>query len=278
MFKIDDQIGDFRMIRDITIGQYYSGESVIHRMDPRTKLAITFVYAISLFLCKDWIMILTATVFLCTYVAVSRVPLTYICKGLKVIWMFIFFTAIFSVFNGDGNVIWSWHRLRITDKSVMTTVLVVVRLVYLIIGSSVMTYTTRPMNLANGLESSLGFLKKVKVPVAEMAMMLMIALRFIPIFMEELDKIMKAQLSRGADFESGNIFRRIKSYVPVFVPLFVSAIRRAIDLAQAMDARCFDGSEGRSRMNPLKYSGTDYVSYAIVLVYLGCMIVYRCVM
>ena len=183
MFKIDDQIGDFRMIRDITIGQYYSGESVIHRMDPRTKLAITFVYAISLFLCKDWIMILTATVFLCTYVAVSRVPFTYICKGLKVIWMFILFTAIFSVFNGDGNVIWSWHRLRITDKSVITTVLVVVRLVYLIIGSSVMTYTTRPMNLANGLESSLGFLKKVKVPVAEMAMMLMIALRFIPIFM-----------------------------------------------------------------------------------------------
>lgn len=278
MLKIDDQIGDFRMIRDITIGQYYSGESVIHRMDPRTKLAITFVYAISLFLCKDWIMILTATVFLCTYVVVSRVPLTYICKGLKVIWMFIFFTAIFSVFNGDGNVIWSWHRLRITDKSVMTTVLVVVRLVYLIIGSSVMTYTTRPMNLANGLESSLGFLKKVKVPVAEMAMMLMIALRFIPIFMEELDKIMKAQLSRGADFESGNIFRRIKSYVPVFVPLFVSAIRRAIDLAQAMDARCFDGSEGRSRMNPLKYSGTDYVGYAIVLMYLGCMIVYRCVL
>lgn len=266
------------MIRDITIGQYYSGNSVIHRMDPRTKLAITFLYAISLFLCKDWIMILAATAFLCIYVAVSRVPITYICRGLKVIWMFILFTAIFSVFNGDGRVLWSWHRLRITDNSVMTTVLVVIRLVYLIIGSSVMTYTTRPMNLANGLESSLGFLKKIKVPVSDMAMMLMIALRFIPIFMEELDKIMKAQLSRGADFESGNIFKRIKSYVPVFVPLFVSAIRRATDLAQAMDARCFDGSEDRSRMNPLKYSGTDYASYAIVLVYLGCMIVYRCVM
>ena len=127
------------MIRDVTIGQYYSGDSVVHKMDPRTKLAITFVYAISLFLCKDWIMILAATIFLCTYVAVSRVPITYICKGLKVIWMFILFTAIFSVFNGDGNVIWSWHKLRITDASVMTTVLVVVRLVYLIIGSSVMT-------------------------------------------------------------------------------------------------------------------------------------------
>lgn len=266
------------MIRDITIGQYYGGDSVVHRMDPRTKLALTFIYAISLFMCKDPWMLGGATIFLAVYIYISRVPISFICKGLKVIWMFILFTALFSVFNGDGHVLWSWHRLRITEESVMTTVLVVARLVYLIIGSSVMTYTTRPMNLANGLESGLGFLKKIHVPVSEMAMMLMIALRFIPIFMEELDKIMKAQLSRGADFESGNMIKRIKSYVPVFIPLFVSAIRRATDLAQAMDARCFDGSEGRSRMDPLKYSGIDYITYGIVLLYLAFMIAYRIIM
>ena len=261
------------MIRDITIGQYYTGNSVIHRMDPRTKLAVTFLYAISLFLCKDWWMIIAATIFLVIYVAVSRVPITYISKGLKVIWIFILFTAIFSVFNGDGNVIWSWHRLRITDKSVMTTVIVVIRLVYLIIGSSVMTYTTRPMNLANGLESSLGFLKKLKVPVAEMAMMLMIALRFIPIFMEELDKIMKAQIARGADFESGNIFKRAKAMVPLLVPLFISAFRRANDLAMAMEARCYRGGEGRTKMKPLIYHKRDYIAYGCIAAYMVISIV-----
>ena len=264
------------MIRDITIGQYYSGNSVVHRMDPRTKLVITILYALTLLLCNGWILIGVSTMSLAVYIGISKVPISYIFKGLKPLMFFVLFTAVFSLFGGRGEVIWQWHGLKITDEGVMGTVLMIVRLVYLVIGSSVMTYTTRPISLANGMETGLAFLKKLHVPVAEMSMMLMIALRFIPVFMEELDKIMKAQLSRGADFESGNIIRRIKSYVPVFVPLFVSAIRRASELALAMDARCFDGSEGRSRMNPLRYSRIDAVTYVIVNLYVVCFIVCRC--
>lgn len=265
------------MIRDITIGQYYSGNSVIHRLDPRTKLFITILYAVSVFLCRDVYMVASATIFLCVYVAVSSVPIGHICRGLKAVWLMILFTAVFSVFGSSGRILAEWHGLTVTDRSLQSTALMAVRIVYLIIGSSVMTYTTRPIALANGLEQALGFLKKVRVPVAEMSMMLMIALRFIPVFIEELDRIMKAQLSRGADFESGNIFKRIKSYVPVLVPLFVSAVRRASDLAQAMDARCFDGSEGRSRMSPLAYTGIDYIAYAVVILYTAALIVYRVV-
>lgn len=263
------------MIRDITIGQYYKGSSIIHRLDPRTKLFLTLMYAISVFLCDDVITICAATVFLVLYIAVSTVPIAYICRGLKLVWTMVVFTAVFSIFGNSGNVIWSWHGLKITDKSVMTTVLMAVRIVYLVLGSAVMTYTTRPMALANGLEKSLGFLKKIGAPVSEMAMMLMIALRFIPIFMEELDKIMKAQLSRGADFESGNLYKRIKSYVPVFIPLFASAVRRATDLANAMDARCYGGSSERTKMNPLVYTSIDYAAYVVVILYVAALVVYR---
>lgn len=186
------------------------------------------------------------------------------------VWIFIAFTALFSLFNGSGEVLFTIWKLHITTGSLYTTIRVTVRLIYLILGSAVMTYTTMPMSLAAGLESALGFLKVFKIPVAELAMILTIALRFIPVFMEELDKIMKAQLSRGADFESGNIFRRVKSYIPVLIPLFVSAIRRATDLAEAMDARCFYGGEGRSRMNPLRYERADYFAYAIIDFICGC--------
>lgn len=265
------------MIRDITIGQYYSGNSVIHRLNPRTKLFVTVMYAISVFLCKNLIMVAAATVFLCVYIAMSTVPVTFICRGLKLVWTMVVFTAVFSIFGSSGTVLWSWHGLKITEQSLMSTFLMAVRVVYLVIGSAVMTYTTRPISLANGLEKSLGFLKRFGAPVSEMAMMLMIALRFIPIFMEELDKIMKAQLSRGADFESGNIIRRLKSYVPVFIPLFVSAVRRATDLANAMDARCYSGSSERTKMNPLVYTSIDYVAYVVVILYVAALVAYRVV-
>lgn len=263
------------MIRDITIGQYYNTKSVIHDLDARTKLIITIVYAITIFCCNDLWTFLAATVFLACYVALSRVPVSFICRGLKVVWAFILFTAFFSLFHGDGNVLVTIWRFQITTGSLKATGIVVFRFVYLIFGSSVMTYTTLPLSLTAGLEKLFGFLKVFHVPVSDMALMLSITLRFIPILMEELDKIMKAQLSRGADFENGNIFKRIRSYVQVFIPLFVSAIRRATDLALAMDARCYHGSENRSNMNPLKYQTADIVAYGILVLYAGIILGYK---
>ena len=266
------------MIRDITIGQYYPAKSVLHRLDPRTKFMGTLGFLISVFLFHTFLGYAVATAFLVAMIAISKVPVKFMFKGLKAIVMILLITVVFNIILTPGEVLWRFGIIKVTREGLVLAGRMAIRLVYLVIGSSIMTLTTTPNQLTDGLERLLRPLNKIRVPVHEIAMMMSIALRFIPILLEETDKIMKAQLSRGADFESGNIFKRIKSYVPVFVPLFVSAIRRATDLAQAMDARCFDGSEGRSRMNPLKYSGTDYVSYAIVLVYLGCMIVYRCVM
>lgn len=263
------------MLKDITIGQYYDVQSVIHRLDARTKLILTIVYAVTLFFCSDLWLFALATIALVVYIGCSHVPISFMLKGLKVIWIFILFTAIFNLFGGKGTVLWRFWHLSVTKEGLMTTLKVTFRLIYLILGSSVMTYTTMPMSLAAGLESLCGFLKKIRVPVAEMAMMLTIALRFIPIFMEELDKIMKAQLSRGADFESGNLFKRIKCYIPVFIPLFVSAIRRATELAQAMDSRCFHGGEGRTRMHPLKYTWCDFVVYGILIMYVCVIVFYR---
>ena len=216
--------------------------------------------------------------FTALFVAASKVPAKFYFKSMKVIIFIIIVTSILNVFYGSGDPLVQWGIFKITLNGINRAIFVSVRIICLILASSCLTFTTSPTELTDAIERLMKPLNKVHFPVHEIAMMMSIALRFIPILLEETDKIMKAQLSRGADFESGNIFKRLKSYVPVFVPLFVSAIRRATDLAQAMDARCFDGSEGRSRMNPLKYSGTDYVIYAIVLVYLGCMIVYRCVM
>lgn len=263
------------MLKDITIGQYYNVESVIHRLDARTKLILTILYAISLFICNDIWMFSFAALFLTIYIILSRVPFVHMVKGMKMIWLFILFTAVFSLFGGRGTVLWELGFLHITDDGPAMTGKIIVRLSFLILGSAVMTYTTMPMSLAAGLESLLGFLKIFRVPVAELAIMLSIALRFIPIFMEELDKIMKAQMSRGADFESGNIFKRIRACVPVFIPLFASAIRRAEELAEAMDARCFHGGEGRTRMHPLQYGMRDYVTYFIAACYFAGMIVYR---
>ena len=232
------------MVRDITIGQYYNTRSPIHELDARTKLVLTIVYAVTIFWCKDLWTFLAATAFLIVYVALSRVPLSFICRGLKVVWAFILFTAYFSLFNGDGRVLVSIWRFHITTGSLKTTGIVVFRFVYLIIGSSIMTYTTLPLALTAGLEKLFGFLKIVDDP-------------------------------RGADFENGNIFKRIRSYTQIFIPLFASAIRRATDLAYAMDARCYHGSECRTSMKPLRYSKKDAFAYGLLVVYVVGLILMK---
>jgi energy-coupling factor transport system permease protein len=256
------------MIRDITIGQYYQTKSVIHELDPRVKLMGTMVFIISLFFGKSIWMYLAVTVFLAAVIKLSRVPLKFIVKGLKAVLILIIFSAAFNLFLTDGEVVVRIWKLKITKEGIYQAVFMVIRLMYLIMGSSLMTLTTTPNNLTDALEKSLGFLKVIKVPVHEIAMIMSIALRFIPILIEETDKIMKAQMARGADFENGNIIKRAKAMIPVLVPLFISAFRRANELAMAMEARCYHGSEGRTKMKPLKYNRRDRIAYAVLAVYL----------
>ena len=263
------------MIRDITIGQYYPVESLVHRMDPRTKLAITCVYLISLFIANNKYMYLLAMVALIVYIALSRVPLRYMVKGLRGILIFILFSVVLNMFFTKGDPFLDLGFLHITWQGFRTACYTTVRIIFLVLGASVITYTTTPTKLTDGLERACGWLKHFKVPVHEVAMMVSIALRFIPILIEELDKIMKAQQARGADFESGSIVKRLKSLFPVILPMFISAIRRANDLALAMEARCYHGGEGRTKMKPLQYSGIDRVAYVSLLVYVAGMVTLR---
>ncbi len=260
------------MIRDITIGQYYQTESPIHGLDPRVKLMGTLVFIISLFAGKSIWAYLFITVFLLAIIKISKVPLKFIVKGLKAILIIIIISAAFNLFLTDGEVVVQFWKLTITKEGIYQAVFMVVRLIYLIMGSSIMTLTTTPNHLTDGLEKSMGFLKKIKVPVHEISMMMSIALRFIPILIDETDKIMKAQMARGADFEHGNILKRAKAMIPILVPLFVSAFRRANELAMAMEARCYHGSQGRTKMKPLTYCKNDYLGYLILAVYLASVI------
>lgn len=263
------------MIRDITIGQYYQTKSVIHELDPRVKLMGTLVFIISLFLGKSVWMYLAVTAFLAAIIKFSNVPLKFIVKGLKAVLILIIFSAAFNLFLTDGEVVVRLWKLKITKEGIYQAVFMVIRLMYLIMGSSLMTLTTTPNNLTDGLEKSLGFLKVIKVPVHEIAMMMSIALRFIPILIEETDKIMKAQMARGADFESGNLVQKAKAMIPLLVPLFISAFRRATDLAMAMEARCYRGGEGRTKMKPLQYSQRDHEAYMIFALYFVLVIASR---
>lgn len=260
------------MIRDITIGQYYPVESVIHRLDPRTKLAISFVYIISLLLANNKYMYLAAFIVLLAYVGCSRVPLRFMLKGLKGIAIFILFSVVLNMFFTKGDPFLDWAFLHISWQGFRTACYTTVRIVFLVLGASVITYTTTPTKLTDGLERALGWLKRFHVPVHELAMMVSIALRFIPILVEELDKIMKAQQARCADFENGSVWSRLKSLFPVILPMFVSAIRRANDLALAMEARCYRGGDGRTKMKSLKYTIADGVAYGLLLVYTAGMV------
>ena len=257
------------MIRDITIGQYYPANSKLHRLDPRVKIVCTLIYLVSLFLFNELWVYLIATAFLAAIIKVSKVPFKFIVKGLKPIIMLLMITVLFNLFlTRTGNVVVSFWIIKLTDVGIRTAVFMAVRLIYLILGSSIMTFTTTPNALTDGIEKLLWPLQKVHVPVHEIAMMMSIALRFIPILLEETDKNMKAQIARGADLESGNIIQKAKAMIPILVPLFVSAFRRANDLAMAMEARCYRGGEGRTKMKPLNYKTNDYIAYAITILYL----------
>lgn len=248
---------------------------MLHRMDPRTKLFGTMVFIISLFMANSIWCYVAATVFLAVCIRLSDVPFKFMVKGLKAILFLLLISVSFNLFLTDGREIFRLGFLRVTWEGLQLAGFMALRLVYLVIGSSVMTLTTTPNELTDGLEKSLGFLNKVGVPVHEISMMMSIALRFIPILIEETDKIMKAQTARGADFETGNLIQKAKSMVPLLVPLFISAFRRATDLAMAMEARCYHGGAGRSKMKPLHYGRRDFVAYGVYFVYLVCVFLLR---
>jgi len=261
------------MIRDITIGQYYSANSPIHRLDPRVKLSGTMIYLISLFVFQGYLGYVIAAAFVGTAIKLSKVPFRYIVRGLRPVMMLLLITLLFNLLlTRQGEEVFSFWIIHVYDEGVIMAVLMAIRLVLLVLGSSLMTFTTTPNQLTDGLEKGLRVLKKIKVPVHEIAMMMSIALRFIPILIEETDKIMKAQQARGADFESGKLMQRAKALVPLLVPLFVSAFRRANDLALAMEARCYHGGDGRTKMKPLKYKKRDFIAYLILFGYLGLVI------
>ena len=262
------------MIRDITIGQYYPAKSILHRLDPRVKVVSTLLFLISLFLFRSIPGYIIATAFLVMVVRLSKVPFGYIVKGLKPIIMILMLTVLFQLFlTRGGDTLVHWWIFTITEEGLVNAVYMAIRLIYLIIGSSLMTFTTTPNELTDAIEKLLGPLNIIHIPVHEIAMTMSIALRFIPILLEETDKIMKAQIARGADFESGNMLQRAKAMIPILVPLFVSAFRHANDLAMAMEARCYHGGEGRTKMKPLRYVSRDRVAYAIVILYVAAVFV-----
>lgn len=261
------------MIREITFGQYYQTDSALHRLDPRVKLVGTIIYIISLFLYKEAAPFVLALLFLGIMIKVSNVPFRYMVRGLKAVVVLLLITAAFNMFLTKGEVLVTVWKLSVTKEGLVNAIFIAIRMIFLIIGSSIMTLTTTPNQLTDGLEKLLGPLKKIKVPIHEISMMMSIALRFIPILLEETDKIMKAQMARGADFDSGNMMKKIKAMVPLLVPLFVSAFRRANDLAMAMEARCYQGGDGRTKMKPLKYHKADAIAYLVLVAYLAGVIV-----
>ena len=261
------------MLKDITLGQYYQTDSVIHRLDPRVKLVTTICFIISLFVVDNWVGYVLAGVFLVLVIALSKVPPSFMVRGMKSIVFLLIMAVVCNLFLTQGEPLVTIWKLTITKEGVIQAGKMAVRLVFLIAGSSVMTLTTTPNQLTDGLEKLLKPLNAIRVPVHEIAMMMSIALRFIPILIEETDKIMKAQIARGADFESGNLIQKAKNMVPLLVPLFVSAFRRANDLATAMEARCYRGGENRTKMKPLIYHRRDYLAYGAVVLYLATGVV-----
>lgn len=254
------------MLTDITLGQYFPGNSYIHRLDPRTKIIATIIYIIAIFLASTPASYGALAAFAAVVILVSRLPWLMVLKSLKPIWVIVILTLLIHMFTAPGEeVIFTWRFLSVTAEGLEMGLKMAVRLVLLLLFSSVLTFTTSPIVLTDGIESLLRPLKGVGVPAHELAMMMTIALRFIPTLLEETDRIMKAQTARGADFASGNLLQRMKNMLPLLVPLFISAFRRADELAVAMEARCYRGGEGRTRMHELAYSSRDYVALFLVL-------------
>lgn len=253
------------MIRDITIGQYYPADSIIHRLDPRVKFTGTIALIVSLFLFDSFYGFILCGGFVAAVIIAAQLPLKYVIKGMRPILFLLLFMMIFNLLLTPGEELGSWWIFTVTKEGVRSALFMGLRLILLVLGSSIMTYTTTPNKLTDAMERIFAPLKVIKVPVHEFAMMVSIALRFIPILLEETDKIMKAQQARGADFETGNVFKRIKALIPLLVPLFVSSFRRAGDLAEAMEARCYHGGKGRTKLKPLKYALRDAVAYFILV-------------
>ncbi len=263
------------MIRDITLGQYYPAGSILHKLDPRVKLVGTMIFLIAVFSYRGIPGLVCITVCLAALIKLSKVPFSYMVKGLRAIVVLLALTCVFNLFLTPGEVVFSFWKITITKEGINLSFRMVLRLIYLILGTSLMTLTTTPNQLTDGLEQGLKPLNRIHVPVHELAMMMSIALRFIPILIEETDKIMKAQTARGANFDEGGLIKKAKSMVPLLVPLFISAFRRANDLALAMEARCYHGGEGRTKLHPLRYQTRDYVAYVLMLVFLAGVVALR---
>lgn len=263
------------MIRDITLGQYYPEQSVIHRLDARTKILGTLLYIIEIFLVNSFAGFGLVILALGVLIGISRVPVRFIFKGLKAVVFIILLTFVLNLFMFDGTVLWHWKFLTITYEGLYRSCFMALRLILLIIGTSMLTLTTKPMELTDGLEKLLKPFNRLGLPSHEIALMMSIALRFIPTLLEETDKIMKAQQVRGADFESGSLIQRVKNMIPILIPLFVGSFRIAQDLALAMEARCYHGGVGRTRMKEIVFSRRDGVAGVLLAVFLGIVIASR---
>lgn len=262
------------MLKDITLGQYFPGSSVIHRMDARVKLVLTIVFIVMLFAAHNIWGLMVGVAFTIISLAISRIPASMIGKSLKPIIPLVIFTALLNIlFVRTGDVYWQWNFIKITNEGVSTAVYMVIRIVCLIVGSSLLTYTTSPIDLTDAIERLLSPLKKIKVPVHELAMMMTIALRFIPTLIEETDKIMNAQKARGSELDTGTMGDKVRGMIPIFIPLFVSSFRRAEELATAMECRCYHGGEGRTRMKQMKTAMRDWVGCGYTAVFMAAVVV-----
>ena len=262
-------------LKDITLGQYFPGNTIIHRLDPRTKLLFTVLYIVALFSAKGGVAYAVLFAVLCASIAVSRIHPRNILRGMKPILFIIVLTAVLNIFYTPGDPIWQWKFLKITVEGLWAAFFMVLRISFLITCTFLLTYTTSPIMLTDGLERLLGPLKKLRVPVHELSMMMSIALRFIPTLIEETDKIMSAQKARGADFDTGNLFQKAKALVPLLVPLFISAFRRADELAVAMECRCYHGGEGRTRLRQLRFQGSDIAALILGVALVGLVLIFR---
>ena len=264
------------MLKDITLGQYFPGNSFVHRLDPRTKLLVLVAYIVALFMAVSWASYGLCLVFLVTSIAISGIPAKSFLRGMKPLMFILIFTAILNIFFTEGEtVLVAFWSITITLEGLIRAFFMLLRILMLVTGTFLLTYTTSPISLTDGLESLLSPLKRIKLPVHELSMMMCIALRFIPTLIEETDKIMSAQKARGADFESGNLLQRVKALIPILVPLFISAFRRADELATAMECRCYQGGDGRTKMKLLRYKRIDLSAYGIAVLVLLSVIFLR---
>ena len=262
------------MLRDITIGQYFPGDSIIHRLDPRFKIIITLIYIVMLFSGGNYVCLAIGAVYTFGAIFLSRIPFKMFVKSVKPLMPFLLIMAVINLFfMSSGEVLWQWRFIKVTSEGINASVFMVIRIVLLIMGTSLLTYTTSPVTLTDAIERLLSPLRKVKFPVHELAMMMSIALRFIPTLIEETDKIMAAQKARGAEIDTGSFTTRARNLISILVPLFISAFRRADELATAMECRCYHGGEGRTRLRQLKSAPRDYFALAVTVLFLAGVIV-----